>query len=93
MLRDSRDSSRKTASSGSSVLSGLPTYWEVPEYPPKTESEKWFDLIDMAVNAKYYISDPEFTRTPTEQQPQQESLLNILNEQAVIREILRILFL
>ena len=47
----------------------------------------------MALNANYSISVPELIRKPTEQQPRQPALLINLNEQAVERKVISILFL
>ena len=88
---DPSDSDEKTAAGGASALAGLPSYWDVAEYPLKTEWEKWWDFFVMAVNAKYSISVPELTRTVTEKQPRQAALINNLDERAAEKRIVGIL--
>ena len=92
-LQDSPDSGGKTATSGSSALAGLPAYWDVAKCPPKREWEKWWDLFVMAVNSKDSISVQDLTRTPTENLPRLAALINNMNEQAVERKTVRMLFL
>ena len=81
-LRDLVDSRGKTTAGDSSALAGIPKYWDAAEFPPKTEWGRWWYLLVMAISAKYFISVPELTRVPTEQQPRQAALPNTLNEQA-----------
>ena len=92
-LRESTEASGKPGAGGASALAGLPAYWDVPECPPKIEWEKCWDLFLMAVKAKYSISVTELTRFPTQQRPRQAALINNLNEEALERKTVSILFL
>ena len=92
-LRDITDSSGGATSSSPSALVGLPAFWDIAESPPKTESENWWDVFGVAVNAKHSISLHELLRTPTEDNPRQNALINNMNEQAVERKVVSILFL
>ena len=90
-LRETTEAGGQSGAGGASALAGLPEYWDVPECPPETEWEKWWDLFLMAVNAKYSISVTELTRVPTQQR--QAALINNLNEEAAERKTVSILLL
>ena len=79
-------------SGGTSAVSGLPAFWDSEDTAPKTEWEEWWDLFMVATNAKYSISVNEILRTATKQQPRIAALINNLNEQAVERKIVSVLF-
>ena len=81
-LRDIIDPSLGATSSSPTALAGLPAYWVTAESLPKTESEKWWDVFVLAVNAKHSISVHELLRKPTEDNSRQNALMNNMNKQA-----------
>ena len=47
----------------SSLIAGLPIYWQEATKPPELEWEKWIDLFEVALMAKRNISVAELTKT------------------------------
>ena len=93
-LRNYMDSSGGATSSSPSVLAGLPAFWDTAESPRKTEWEKWWDMsFVVGVNAKHSISVHDLFKTPTEDRPRQNALINNMNEQAAERNVVSTLFL
>ena len=66
--------------SSSSYLVGLPVFWNDPTTNPTMDWDKWLDLFQVAMMAKYSISITELTKAVTEQTPRVRPLMGDLDE-------------
>ena len=82
-----------SASSSSSHLAGLPVFWSDATTNPTMDWDKWFDLFQVAMMAKYSISISELTRETTQQTPRVRTLLGDLDEDPANKKAISILYL
>ena len=81
------------SSSSSSHLAGLPVFWSDATTNPTMDWDKWFDLFQVAMMAKYSISISELTRQTTQQTPRVRTLLGDLDEDPANKKAISILYL
>ena len=90
-LRATENSSMQTSSL--SHLVGLPVSWNDADENPTMEWDKWVDLFQVAVMAKYSISITELTGQVTEQNPRVRALTGNLDEDPASKKIVSVLYL
>ena len=61
-LREMQSSGEVSTSGKGSAVSGLPTFWDSADTAPRTEWEEWWDLFEVASNAKHSLSVTEVLR-------------------------------
>ena len=81
------------SSSSSSHFAGLPVFWSDATTNPTMEWDKWFNLFQVAMMAKYSISISELTRETTQQNPRVRTLLGDLDEDPANKKAISILYL
>ena len=69
MALRAENSSLSLSTTAMSHLVGLPVYWHEANTSPTMDWDKWVDLFQVAVMAKFSISISELTREATEQNP------------------------
>ena len=79
--------------SSSSHLVGLPVFWSDAAANPSMDWDKWFDLFQVAIMAKYSISITELTRNADQQHPRVRALLGDLDEDPANKKVISILYL
>ena len=74
-LRTENSSSLTLSTTAMSHLVGVPLYWHEANTTPTMDWNKWVDLFQVAVLAKFSISITELTREVTDQNPRVRALL------------------
>ena len=69
-----------SSSSSSSQLVGLSVLWSDATANPAMDWDKWLDLFQVALMAKYSISITELTRKATQQNPRVRAVLRDIDE-------------
>ena len=82
-----------SSSSSSSHLVGLPVFWSDATANPAMDWDKWLDLFQVALMAKYYISITELTREATQQNPRVRALLGDLDEDPANKKVISVMYL
>ena len=82
-----------SSSSSSSHLVGLPVFWSDATSNPAMDWDKWLDLFQVALMAKYSISITELTREATQQNPRVRALLGDLDEDPANKKVLSVMYL
>ena len=77
----------------SSHLVGLPVFWNDPSINPTMDWDKWLDLFQAAMMAKYSISITELTRLVTEQTPRVRPLMGDLDEDPANKKTISVMYL
>ena len=93
MALRAENSSTSSSSSSTSHLAGLPVFWMDATTNPTMDWDKWFDLFQVAMMAKYSISISELTRETTQQSPRVRTLLGDLDEDPANKKVISILYL
>ena len=76
-----------------SNLVGLPVYWHEANTTPTTDWDKWVDLFQVAVMAKFSISITELTRELTEQNQRVRTLLGDMDEDTANKKVVSVMYL
>ena len=76
-----------------SHLVGLPVYWHEANTSPTMDWDKWVDLFQVAVMAKFSISIWELTREATEQNPRVRALLGDMDEDPANKKVVSVMYL
>ena len=76
-----------------SHLVGLPVYWHEASSTPTMDWDKWLDLFQVAVMAKFSISITELTRDVTEQTPRVRALLGDMDEDPANKKVVSVMYL
>ena len=87
------ENSASSSSSSSSRLVGLPVFWSDATSNPAMDWDKWLDLFQVALMAKYSISITELTREATQQIPRVRALLGDLDEDPANKKVLSVMYL
>ena len=87
------ETSASSSSTSSSHLVGLPVFWRDAVANPLMDWDKWCDLFQVAVMAKYSISVTELTREANQQNLRVRALLVDLNENLANKKVISILYL
>ena len=82
-----------SSNSSSSHLVGLPVFWNDPSINPTMDWDKWIDLFQVAMMAKYSISITELTRAVTEQTPRVRPLMGDLDEDPANKKTISVMYL
>ena len=85
--------SAPSSSTSSSHLVGLPVFWSDAAANPQMDWDKWLDLFQVALMAKYSISVTELTREANQQNPRVRVLLGDLDEDPANKKVISILHL
>ena len=88
-----RAENSSSTSSSSSHLVGMPVFWSDATTNPTMDWDKWFDLFQVALMAKYPLSVSELTRATTQQTPRVRTLLGELDEDPANKKVISILYL
>ena len=72
---------------------GLPVFWHDAYSNPTMEWDKWVDLFQVAVMAKYSISLTELTRDASQQIPKVRALMGDLEEEPANKKVVSVLYL
>ena len=81
------------STSAMSHLVGLPVYWHEASSTPTMDWDKWLDLFQVAVMAKFSISITELTRDVTEQTPRVRALLGDMDEDPANKKVVSVMYL
>ena len=81
------------SSTSSSHLVGLPAFWSDAVANPPMDWDKWFNLFQVALKAKYSISVTELTREANQQNPRVRALLGDLDENPANKKVISILYI
>ena len=93
-LRAQNELSSSTIQSSSlSHLLGLPVFWHDANSNPTMEWDKWVDLFQVAVMAKYSISLTELTRDASQQNPRVRALVGDLEKEPANKKVVSVLYL
>ena len=76
-----------------SHLVGLPVFWQEAAANPAMDWDKWLDLFQVAMMAKYSISITELTRETTEQTPRNKTLMGDLDEDPANEKVISVIYL
>ena len=90
-LRAQNDSA--TVLTSLSHLVGLPVFWHDANTMPYMEREKWLDLFQIAIMAKYSISITEMAREVTQQQTRVRSLMGDLYEDPANKKVISAIYI
>ena len=82
-----------SSSSSSSHLVGLPVFWSDATANPAMDWDKWLNLFQVALMAKYSISITELTREATQQNPRVRALLGDLDEDPANKKVISVMYL
>ena len=82
-----------SSSSTSSSLAGLPVFWGDATTNPAMDWDKWLDLFQVALMAKYSISITELTRNADQQNPRVRALLGDLEEDPANKKVISVMYL
>ena len=72
---------------------GLPVFWHDAYSNPTMEWDKWVDLFQVTVMAKYSISLTELTRDASQQIPKVRALMGDLEEEPANKKVVSVLYL
>ena len=86
-------SSSTLQSSSLSHLVGHPVFWHDANSNPTLEWDKWVDLFQVAVMAKYSISLTELARDACQQNPRARALMGDLEEEPANKNVVSVLYL
>ena len=76
-----------------SHLLGLPDYWHEANSTPTMDWDKWLDLFQVAVMAKFSISITELTRDVKEQTPRVRALFGDMDEDPANKKVVSVMYL
>ena len=88
---NSYSSSLTLSTTAMSHLVGLPVYWHEATSSPTMDFDKWLDLFQVAVMAKFSISITELFREVNEQNPRVHPLLGDMDEDAANKKIVSVM--
>ena len=91
MALRAENSSLSLSTTAMSHLVGLPVYWHEANTSPTMDWDKWVDLFQVAVMAKFSISISELTREATEQNPRARALLGDMDEDPANKKVMLVL--
>ena len=89
----SNSSSLTLSTTAMSHLVGLPVYWHEANSTPTMDWDKWLDLFQVAVMAKFSISITELTRDADQQNPRARALLGDMDEDPANKKVVSVLYL
>ena len=87
------ENSLSLSTTAMSHLVGLPVYWHEANTSPTMDWDKWVDLFQVAVMAKFSISISELTREATEQNPRVRALLGDMDEDPANKKVVSVMYL
>ena len=87
------ESSSSSNSSSSSHLVGIPVFWQEAAANPTMEWDKWLDLFQVAMMAKYSIYITELTREANQQNPRVRTLMGDLEEDPANKNVISVMYL
>ena len=93
MALRAENSSLSLSTTAMSHLVGLPVYWHEANTSPTMDWDKWVDLFQVAVMAKFSISISELTREATEQNPRARALLGDMDEDPANKKVVSVMYL
>ena len=76
-----------------SHLVRLPVNWHEANSTPTMNWDKWLDLFQVAVMAKFSISITELTRDVDQQNPRVRALLGAMDEDPANKKVVSVLYL
>ena len=82
-----------SSSSTSFSLAGFPVFWGDTTANPAMDWDKWLDLFQVALMAKYSISITELTRDANQQNPRVRVLLGDLEEDPANKKVISVMCL
>ena len=71
---------------------GLPIFWQDAAANPLMEWDKWLDLFQVAMMAKYSISITELTREANQQKPRVRTLMGDLDEDLANKKVISVIY-
>ena len=86
------ENSLSLSTTAMSHLVGLPVYWHEANTSPTMDWDKWVDLFQVAVMAKFSISISELTREATEQNPRVRALLGDMDEDPANKKVVSVMY-
>ena len=86
-------SSLTLSTTAMSHLVGLPVYWHEANSTPTMDWDKWLDLFQVVVMAKFSISITELTRDADQQNPRARALLGDMDEDPANKKVVSVLYL
>ena len=93
-LRAQNELSSSTFQTSSlSHLVGLSVFWYDDNSDPTMELDKWMDLFQVALMAKYSISLTELTRDASQQKARVRALMGDLEEEPANKKVVSVLYL
>ena len=92
-LRAENSSSLTLSTTAMSHLVGLPVYWHEANTTSTMDWDKWVDLFQVAVMAKFSISITELTREVTDQKAKVRALLGDMDEDPANKKVVSVMYL
>ena len=76
-----------------SHLMGFPVDWHDASTNPTMDWDKWLDLFQVAITAKYSVSVMELTRDANEQNPRARALMGDMDENPANKKVMSVMYL